>query len=480
MLNSILDNLESCINVIDIKSMKILYSNMHSKKTLGDIKGKTCYRALNHNQSGPCDFCRINVLYSQSEHDPGFKTEYQFPGIINNNHYRFTYRLISVSKTRKAILQIITEITETESKLSVNKINTKENIGKCNYRKAVSGTDKNLTELKMSEELFRRAFRTNISIMALSTLEDGRYIDVNDSFLDILGFSREEVIGKTASELSIFNETSLRNRYVPQTIREGRARNVEMNINKKNGDTLFGFFSCELLDIQGNQVLLTMFNDLTELKKAENLIKASLEEKEILLKEIHHRVKNNMMMIASLLTLQAGNTKTKEIKDFIQKSQSRILTMTLVHESLYESDNLASIDMEDYIFRLVSGLKAAYSNYTINIRIDYDIDDIRLNSKTLIPLGLVITEIVTNCFKHAFTGKTNGTINISMKKSGILQFSLTISDDGCGLPSEIDFKHSKTLGIKLISGFAEGQLNGKLYISRENGTKILITFSELK
>lgn len=203
----------------------------------------------------------------------------------------------------------------------------------------------------------------------------------------------------------------------------------------------------------------------------------SLEEKEVLLKEIHHRVKNNLQIISSLLTLQDVEKSGKTISEVLLSSQSRIHAMAVLHTILYKSNNLAKISVKDYIRMLSDYLRDTYNTSKKNISISQNIADVALVVDKLIPLGLIINEIITNSINHAFTTKDAGIINIEYYKENE-SCILIISDDGIGLPKDFSIKNCHTLGFRLIYGLAN-QLNGSVKMPEtKTGTSIKIEFND--
>jgi len=221
------------------------------------------------------------------------------------------------------------------------------------------------------------------------------------------------------------------------------------------------------------------FLDITELRNAENLIKNSLNEKDVLLREIHHRVKNNMQIISSLLNIQSDYIEDKKARLIFKESQNRIRSMTLVHENLYQSNDLAQINLGEYIKNLTQELLISFKKDPINIKINVNFENIMLNMDTIIPCGLIITELVTNSLKYAFPDNQPGKINIDFKSIGKEEFMLCVGDNGIGIPEGMDFKENKTLGIMLVNSLVN-QLDGTIKLDRSHGTLFKIKFRELK
>ena len=204
-------------------------------------------------------------------------------------------------------------------------------------------------------------------------------------------------------------------------------------------------------------------------------IKQSLQEKELLLREIHHRVKNNMQIISSLLRLQSRYVTDEKYLEMFKDSQNRIMSMALVHEKLYDSNDLTRINIKNYINDLVGNLLESYrmdKNITI---MDASIDDVALGIDAAIPCGLIISELVSNSLKHAFPDNTGGGIRISLSRTDDT-VKLIISDNGIGLPEAVDFRNTESLGLRLVTILTENQLNGEINLNRNNGTEFNITF----
>ena len=219
-----------------------------------------------------------------------------------------------------------------------------------------------------------------------------------------------------------------------------------------------------------------IFTNLLEKRDKEKALKQSLEEKEILLKEIHHRVKNNMQIISSLLNLQLNLEDEEKTKGLLKESQGRIKSMAMVHEKLYQSTDLSHINFGEYLDNLVKDLFYSYGIPTDSIKLVIDAEDIEINIDTAIPLGLIVNELVTNSLKYAFPDK-KGKVEVGFQKVED-EYILKISDDGVGLPPDLDVETTKTLGLKLVYSLSE-QLDATLKVDTAHGTKFEISFKEI-
>jgi PAS domain S-box-containing protein len=203
-------------------------------------------------------------------------------------------------------------------------------------------------------------------------------------------------------------------------------------------------------------------------------IESSLKEKEVLLKEIHHRVKNNLQIISSLLNLQSGYIKDKDSIEIFKESQNRVRSMALIHEKLYQSKDMSQIDFIGYVSELVSNLFSSYSLNSALITLHQEINNIMLDIDLAINLGVIINELVSNAFKHAFPVGRKGNLYISMKKDE-QKYELIIEDDGIGFSSDIDFRKTESLGLQLIITLVD-QIGGEISLISDNGTKFVIKF----
>lgn len=217
--------------------------------------------------------------------------------------------------------------------------------------------------------------------------------------------------------------------------------------------------------------------ELVERHRVEAQIKSSLEEKEVLLKEIHHRVKNNLQVISSLLDLQASNIRDQNTVSMFRDSQSRINSMGLIHERLYQAEDLARIDFADYLKELTANLHHSYVRGGMEVQIDTAADSIYLDVDTSIPCGLIINELVSNSLKYAFPEVKSGHIRIELNKLPDDQLELLVRDNGIGLPEGMDLRKTQSLGLKLVYTLSR-QLRGNIHLSGREGTEFKICFPQ--
>ena len=213
--------------------------------------------------------------------------------------------------------------------------------------------------------------------------------------------------------------------------------------------------------------------DITERKRMEGLLKKSVEEKDLLLKEIHHRVKNNLQIISSLLNLQKNYVGSIECRNVLDESQNRVHSMALIHEKLYQTENLTQIDFAEYIRDLSTFLFRSYGVDPQRVQLNV-ISTASLNIDTAIPCGLIVSELISNALKYAFVQRENGQINIETRQNDGV-FQLNVKDDGIGFPSHLDIKNTQSLGMRLVNTLTK-QLRGQIEMTRSPGTSFCISF----
>jgi len=316
------------------------------------------------------------------------------------------------------------------------------------------------------------------SPVGLVTLDDkGIITDINITLSAMLGIDRRNIPG-TPFVIYIVKEN------IPDYL------NFLKEINKPNENNIIEFrLKCRNNEIRfvqmhstlvfdygsGTNLILNNIIDITDQKNDELELERALKEKIILVKEIHHRVKNNLQIISSLLSLQTYFIKNDQINEVITTSKNRIRTMALIHENLYKSNNLAEIHFNIYLKNLIKNIFESYTISGQNIHVKDEIADQDLDADTAIYIGMIINELITNSLKHAFKDRDAGEISIIFKSLERNKHQLEISDNGVGLPSGFDPNECKTLGFLLIHSFVE-QLNGSMTVTQNKGTKFKIVF----
>jgi PAS domain S-box-containing protein len=313
--------------------------------------------------------------------------------------------------------------------------------------------------------------------MTITRVSDGVYVDVNDAFVRIVGFNREEVIGRSSLDLGIWVHPDNRKELLDLLQRTVTIENMEAQFRKKDGTIFSGLTSWQVITFENEPHLLGVVKDITERKLMEEQVSRSLEEKAMLLKEIHHRVKNNLQAVAGLLNLQAELISDEDTLASFKENETRILSMALIHEKLYQVEDPSRINMKDYVKTLVDRLVHFHSISPDQVKVSVRSAKVSLNLDTIVPVGLILNELVSNALKYAFPDGRKGEIRVSLSRQKDESLSLKVSDNGIGLPDEVDIGRSKSLGMMLVKSFVDG-LSGTVKVDRSSGTGITITFRE--
>ena len=234
------------------------------------------------------------------------------------------------------------------------------------------------------------------------------------------------------------------------------------------------------IDTESGVMVLASIIDISERRRAQQRLEDALREKTVLLNEVHHRVKNNLQVVTSLLNLQADHAGDPRLRAMLTESCGRVKAMSLTHQLLYERKDFSRLDLGDYLDRLVQSIRATYraTGGRIALRLDLPLQAVHLDLERTIPCGLLVNELVTNSFKHAFPGDRCGEIVIQLRALAQGEIGFDVADDGIGLPPGVDMASLSSLGLQLVPLFVE-QLHGKLRIAREAGTRFSITFPQI-
>lgn len=346
-----------------------------------------------------------------------------------------------------------------------------EILGSCLER---TRTEKKLEENERKFRLLVNKAQAGIYELDIPT---NKFTSVNDNMCRVMGYSREEFLEMNPAAILAGDSQSKFLERV-EKVKAGKrvSDTIEYKLKKKNDEELWALLSFSFLPENGRlSKVIAVAQDITESKEMRDAIKVSLREKEVLLKEIHHRVKNNMQIISSLLNLQAQMVDDQKIHSMFHQTQNRIRSMGLIHEKLYKSDDLSKIDFAKYIRSLVTQLFRAFNLDPEKIKLNFMMDSAHFDIDTAIPLGLLINELITNSFKHAFPAGREGEIKIRLKadkKGGVV---LNIGDDGIGFPKDLDFRNTESLGMQLVNDLVN-QINGRVELDRAKGTSFKITF----
>ena len=330
-------------------------------------------------------------------------------------------------------------------------------------------------DLRQSEDRFRDLFE-NANDLIQSVDPRGRFQFVNKKWLQTLGYTKGELADLSLKDI-------LRPDQIPhcmdafQRVIEGQTfERIEAVFIAKDGREVFVEGNVNALRRNGSFVATRgIFRDVTERKHAEAQIKASLKQKEVLLQEIHHRVKNNMQIMMSLLRLQTSGVDNPVMQEEIKEYNNRILTMSLIHQKLYQTKNFSEVNFGEYILTLVNQLFKVYSVPPGKIRVVPDLQDVILDVKKAIPCGLLVNELVSNVLKYAFPDDQKGEMRIELCQRDDGKTCLLVEDTGVGLPHDFDIKTSASLGMQLIDDLTK-ELDGSLEQDHSRGCCFKISF----
>jgi PAS domain S-box-containing protein len=336
-------------------------------------------------------------------------------------------------------------------------------------------TDRKKAEQKIN--LLANALESATEMISIMDLNNN-FTFVNGAFLKKYGYKEDEILGKKPDILlALDNRENLFNEIYEATLKGGWKGEI---VNKRKDGTEFPAYmsTSQITGQSGNVIgLIGVATDMTQMKKAEDELKQSLLEKEILLKEVYHRVKNNLQVINSLLQIQSLSLKDADAVRMFRETQRRIRIMSMIHEKLYKSKDLTKIDFSSYMFNLIDYIQQSYSVESSKIDFDINTHNIELGLNKAIPCGLIINELVSNSYKYAFEKGQKGKVYIELNLGDDDYYTLIVQDNGKGFPESIDFKNTETLGMVIVNSFAD-QLKGTIELDRNCGTKFIIKFPD--
>ena len=353
-------------------------------------------------------------------------------------------------------------------------------------RKGLVVVGRDITERDHAERKLRLLAQTIASTrdgVAITDLKSVMLF-VNDAFLKIYGYTEEELLGNPMVMLYAADPQGAKaDEVLSATL--GGGWYGEVGHRRKDGSS----FPVELLtsvvrNDEGDPVALVgISRDITERKRAEEQIRTSLREKEVLLKEIHHRVKNNLQIVSSLLSLQSEHIADPDTLRLFKESQDRVKSMALIHEKLYQSSNLAAVNFAEYLRELAAHLFRSHGGAKRGVMFELVADDVSLGLDKAIPCGIIVNELISNCLKYAFPDGRKGKVRVGLRLDDSRLVTLTVSDNGVGVPAGLDFRNTDSLGLQLVSLLAV-QLKGKISMAvggngsaASEGTEFTIVFS---
>ncbi len=335
--------------------------------------------------------------------------------------------------------------------------------------------------LRKSEERFRGVFESKM-MGTVFWNADGDITDANDCFLQMGGYTRDEILSGEVRwrDMTPPEDTEQDDRALQEIAATGVITlPLEKEYIRRDGSRipiLLGAASLPGPTLNGVAFAL----DITERKQAEEQIRASLKEKEVLLRELYHRTKNNMNVIRGLLTLQSARVKNDQLTEIFRETENRILSMSLVHQQLYQSKDLSEIDLKNYAEDLTNALLKSYQLSPGRITLKVDAKSITVSVDSAVPCGLIMNELISNCLKHAFPKDRKGEVRVALRLTDKGEIEMRVSDDGIGIPKDIDLGNPKFLGLQLVTELVQRQLGGSVESKRNGGTEFVIRFNEVQ
>lgn len=331
----------------------------------------------------------------------------------------------------------------------------------------------NLRELKESYETL---INTSPDAVTVTNLEGKITFVSNQTLLLHQAIHLDQILGKNALDFIDPKDHKKAKSNLDKTMKEGNVRDIEYRMRRLDGTSFIGELNASLIrDAFGEpKAFIASCHDITDRKKAEIQLKDSLKEKEVLLKEIHHRVKGNLQIICSLLSLQGNTIANEEVLAIFQECKNRIKTIALIHENLYQSDQLSNIDFRKYINKLVLSLFDTFNINRSHIKLKLDIENIFLEISNALPSALIINELVSNSLKYAFPDKRKGELQITFFKENS-EYKFCVKDNGVGCPEKFNLKKVTTFGLQLVPNLVD-QLKGQLNFLNKDGVQCHITF----
>ncbi len=422
----------------------IRFANGKFHELFGKPYAMPCYRVI-RGRDKPCEICPPSKVFEN-----GTETQWEWDFPDGRTFMVYAYPFTDLDGAR-LVLEMGIDVTD-----------------RANLRR----------ELQENRDMLNSLLQA--APISIGMISGGVLRWVNDYMCEMLGYEQDELVGKGLRRLYESDEELNRVRSINVALlQEQGTASLETRWVHRNGSVLDILLTSSLVrpgDLSKGMVSTAM--DITERKRTEEKIRASLAEKEVLLREIHHRVKNNLSLVSSLLGLQSDHATDEIHRNMFEDCRNRVRSMAQAHELLYRSANLACLNVRTYVENLLDHLILSIGSIGASIEIEKEIEDVSFGLDTAIPVGFLLTELFSNCLKHAFPNGGSGVIVISLRAIDQEVFELIVKDNGVGVPEQVDIENPRTMGLDLIDTFAE-KLHGSVQIVRDNGTEVRIQFKGL-
>lgn len=496
---AVVDSLDAVVYASDMETYELLFVNKYTADKFGSIVGKTCWKALQKGQTGPCDFCTNDKLLD-SDGKPTAPYVWEFRNIRDGEWYQCHDQVICWPDGRLVRLEIATNITKLKQAEEALQQRERYLTGLNEAAQVLLGSTDTVLFQKFIDKIGPASGASRAYVFINYYDPDGSLLmsqkaewcaecvspEIDNPLLQSLSYDvwssrwkerleHGDIVNCLASgflveEHKIFDPHGILAILIIPIMVDGEFIGF------------IGFDNC-ISEREWSAVeqifLSTAARDLAQTIKrtcSEEQIRASLKEKEVLLREIHHRVKNNMQVIVSLLRMHSRMTDDTRLGHVFDDCRDRVNAMSLIHEALYQSENLARIDFKIYLKKLCSNLTQAYGASGKGIAVTMDLCDVYLGMDQGIAVGMVVCELVSNAFKHAFPPGKGGNLLISLSRLEREMVELIVQDNGKCLPPEIDIINPPSLGLRLTAAAVTRELGGSIDVERNGGTRFIIRF----
>ncbi len=510
-LLKVLDNLDAIVYVADMQTYEVLYVNKFVKNAFGDVTGQTCWKALQADKSEPCEFCSNKNLLDKDGKPLEESYRWEFQNTANGHWYDIHDRAIEWVDGRIVRLEIASDVTE--RKLRETELERDRKL-----LELIAQTQLNFIKETSTKEVFEKLLNDFLSLMdseygfigevlyseegkpylrthAITNIawdDDTRKFYADNEEKGFEFFNLNTLFGKVMQnkEAIISNDpyNDPRRGGLPEGhpalnsflglpfMLDGQIVGMVGIANRPDGysDEIVKYLA-PFATVCAN--IIESYKIEQKRKETEAALQQTLDDKDILMREVHHRVKNNLAVIQSLLRLQLKDITDDKSKEYFHDAENRVKSMTMIHEMLHKAADITKLSTSDYIQRFVETLFYNYKIQANHISLEYDIQNIELDVDTMIPLGLIINELVSNALKYAFPDEMKGELIISLKKQEEVGYELIINDTGVGLPEDFDIKKITSLGLQIVNSLVT-QINGTLEVSNKDGATFRVLFAE--
>ncbi len=462
-----------------IKNLQIVDCNektlsMFESPGYSGVSGKELYRFMPESQGGGTDSI-LNFHYLVQETLKGNPQFFdwifsKFGGEQFDSEVSLSGFKLGEDDFVQVIVRDITARKKAEQEELRARLAEKENVA---LEKEIEDRKKAEYELTEARQYSDSIINSSLDIIIASD-KQGKITEFNKAAREVFGYNNSQILGRGVESLLKNKEDGPA--LVKRIVEDGYFRG-EMIAKTKSGKSFSAYISAsKLINNEGESIgTVGVVKDISELKKSEQKLKESVEQKEVLLREVHHRVKNNLQVINSILKLQSSFIDDNKAILAMSECQDRIKSMAFIHESLYQSNDLAKVNFSDYLSTLCNNLLYSYQVDREKVLLNLNVSKISLSLDTGISCGLIVNELISNALKYAFVKQDEGQIVVSLEKKG-KSHVLIVEDNGAGFPSTVDYRNTHSLGLQLVLGLVD-QIDGEIQLKKGGGTKFIITFN---